>query len=664
MLKSTLLFLFVAISLFAQSQQKYFIYFKDKGIEKGNVLNKELPQYKTALNMLSEKAIERREKAKNSTDIIDYTDIPVYSNYIKQIEQLGIKISNKLDWFNAVTAYLTVEQLNQVKLKPFVSSIEKVKTLYKKNIDLLSDKSQSQRLVPSISDSSEYGSSYSQNNLSDIIKVHNMNINGEGVIIGVLDSGFDWKNNNATKNMNILKEYDFVFGDNITANQDGDAASQHNHGTYVLSIIGGYEPNMMIGVAYKSKFILAKTEDVRSETRIEEDNYAAALQWMENLGIDIATSSLGYNEFDGGITYDYNDMDGNTTIVTKAAEIAFSKGVVTITSAGNEGDKGWIYITAPADGKNIISVGAVTADNQLAAFSSRGPSSDGRIKPEVTAKGVSVFGVAADNNAYQFTSGTSCAAPIVAGIAGLLLNAYPDLTNTQVRSIMLESGKNAATPNNEIGYGLLSALNAVCFPNIVSDGNSFIIRKRFPILDIQENSVVIKYQLKGDSLRTEFLNRNSSTNVYQFLVPSFESGKIINFSYSYKDSQGNVYNEPENGTFKFKYGFSIVANKLPLSGDDVTEDNVDLISQNYPNPFKDKTNIDFNVNSNLDVKISIYNVLGQKIIDLFNGLANEGSNTITWNGRDSRNNICSSGIYIVTIKNGSKTEAKKMVFLK
>lgn len=664
MLKSTLLFLVAAISLFAQNQQKYFIYFKDKGIDNGVTLNKELPQYKTALNLLSEKAIERREKAKNSSDIIDYTDIPVYSDYISQLEQLGIKISNKLDWFNAVSAYLTTEQVNQVKFKPFVSSVEKVKTLYKKNPDKLSDKSLSQQLVPTIIDSSDYGASYKQNNLSDIIQVHNMNITGEGVIIGVLDSGFDWKNNNALKNMNIIKEYDFVFGDNITANQDGDKTSQHDHGTYVLSIIGGYEPNMMIGVAYKSKFILAKTEDVRSETKIEEDNFAAALQWMENLGVDIVTSSLGYNEFDDGVAYIYNDMNGNTTIITKASELAFSKGVVTITSAGNEGDKSWRYITAPADGKNIISVGAVSYENLLAAFSSRGPSSDGRIKPEVTAQGVSVFGVAAYNNAYQFNSGTSCAAPIVAGIASLLLNAYPDLTNTQVRSIILESGKNASTPNNEIGYGLLSALHAVCFPNIVSDGNSYVIRKRFSNSDIQENSVVIKYQLKGDSLHTEYLNRNSSTNIYQFLVPSFENGKIISFSYSYKDSNGNVYNEPENGTFKFKYGFSIVANKIPLSEDAETEENVNLISQNYPNPFKDKTNIDFNVSSNRDVKITIYNVLGEKVIDLFNGLANEGLNTITWNGRDSKNYICSSGVYIITIKNGSKVEAKKMILLK
>lgn len=664
MLKSTLLFLVAAISLFAQNQQKYFIYFKDKGIDIGLTLNKELPEYKTALNLLSDKAIERREKAKNSSDVIDYTDIPVNSNYIAQIEQLGIKISNKLDWFNAVSAYLTDNQVAEIKLKKFVLSVEKVKTLFKKTPDYVSEENLSQQLIPSIIDSSAYGYSYTQNNLSDIVAVHNMNITGEGIVIGVLDSGFDWKNNNALKNMNILKEYDFVFGDNITANQDGDTQSQHNHGTYVLSIIGGYEPNMMIGVAYKSKFILAKTEDVRSETKVEEDNFAAALQWMENLGVDIVTSSLGYNEFDNGVAYSYNDMNGNTTIITKAAELAFSKGVVTITSAGNEGDKSWRYITAPADGKNIISVGAVSYENLIANFSSRGPTSDGRIKPEVTAMGVTVFGVAAYNNAYQYNSGTSCAAPIVAGIAGLLLNAYPDLTNTQIRSIILESGKNASTPNNDIGYGLVSALSAVCFPNIISDGNNFIIRKRFPISDIQENSVAIKFQIKGDSLKTDYLTKNITTNVYQYTFPSTEDGKIINFSFSYKDLQGNIYNEPENGTFKFKYGFPIVANKLPLSGDVATEDNVDLISQNYPNPFRDKTNIDYFVDNNKEVKISVYNLLGEKVIDLFNGLADEGLNTISWNGRDSKNYICSSGVYIITIKNGSKVEAKKMILLK
>ena len=161
-------------------------------------------------------------------------------------------------------------------------------------------------------------------NLSDVPIVHSKNINGNEVIIGILDTGFDWKLHNSLKDRNVIAEYDFIFDDSVTANQPGDSPSQDSHGTYVFSIIAGFADSILIGPAYNSSFILAKTEDVRSETHIEEDNYAAALIWMESLGVDITTSSLGYNIFDSGYSYNYSDMDGRTTIVTKAAELCIS----------------------------------------------------------------------------------------------------------------------------------------------------------------------------------------------------------------------------------------------------------------------------------------------------------------------------------------------------
>ena len=192
-----------------------------------------------------------------------------------------------------------------------------------------------------------------------------------------------------------------------------------DHGTYVFSILAGIVDSVLIGPAFNSSFILAKTEDIRSETHIEEDNYAAALIWMENLGVDITTSSLGYNIFDSGYSYTYADMNGRTTIVTKAAELAFQRGVSTFTSAGNEGNNSWGYILAPADGFNTIAVGAVNDLGNVAGFSSHGPTYDGRIKPEVVAHGVNVYGaVSGTNNGYQFNNGTSAAAPIASGIGG------------------------------------------------------------------------------------------------------------------------------------------------------------------------------------------------------------------------------------------------------
>ena len=233
-------------------------------------------------------------------------------------------------------------------------------------------------------------------------------LHGNGIIIGILDSGFKWKGHESLINANVISEYDFIFKDSVTENQAGDRSDQHSHGTQVFSVIGGYKDSVLIGAAFNSSFILAKTEDLRSESHLEEDNYAAALIWMESLGVDVTTSSVGYNIFDDSVfSYKYSDMNGKTTIVTKAAELAFQRGIVTLSAAGNEGDDPWFHIIAPADGFNTIGVGAVTSNNQLANFSSRGPTSDGRIKPEIVAQGVGVFFASTSGfNTYSSGNGT------------------------------------------------------------------------------------------------------------------------------------------------------------------------------------------------------------------------------------------------------------------
>jgi len=653
LVKYFLLIYLISITLSASAGNKYFIYFKDKGKDFYFYKNSDL--YNKVILRLSDKAIARREKTLNCENIVTYEDIPVYQNYINEIKNHGVSVINILDWFNSISCYLTNEQLQNIKTLPFIEKIEPVKTLrfIKENDSTIV----TQYNLNKTTYSRNYGASLTQNELSNIPKVHDMNITGKGIIIGVLDSGFEWRTHDALKNLNVIAEKDFVFNDNNTANQTGDDPSQSSHGTYCLSILSGYNEGYLIGSAFESDVILAKTEDIRSEKRVEEDNYAAALQWMENLGVDIITSSLGYNEFDD-FSYIYADMNGKTSICTKAAETAFKKGVVTITSAGNEGNVTWKYITAPADGFNIISVGAVGSDNLLASFSSRGPTYDGRIKPEVTAMGVAVLGADAYSNAYRYASGTSSAAPIVAGVASLLLSKFNYLNNEQIRNIIIESGKNVKSPDNNIGYGLLDAYYAITYPNLYKKDNSYILSKIFD--DNNISNVVFEYFLDDESIKLGMINKGDG--LYDIELPDFGINKIINFSFSYTDNLGNHKKIPEIGTFKLKYGF------LPIELNKKIFDEVNQIRlselKNYPNPFSSSTNIEVYFDGLYETKISIYNVLGQKVKDLYSGNSEKGTNSFIWDGIDNNNKKCASGVYIIACKVNGKLITNKMVLTK
>ncbi len=652
MVKYFLLICLIYVSLFADNGDKYFIYFKDKGED---VLLKNSLEYNSVLSKLSEKCINRRLKVSNENDFLTYEDLPVSKNYIAEIRTLDVEIIHVLDWFNSISCKLTDEQLNKIKSFAFVEKIEKVKTIsYKKEkIDLPIN----QFSLPKSYYTRNYGASLLQNELSNIPKVHDLNITGKGIIIGVLDSGFEWKNHDALKNINVIGEKDFVFNDYNTANQSGDDPSQSSHGTYCLSIVSGYKEGSLIGAAFESSVILGKTEDIRTETRLEEDNYAAALQWMENLGVDIVTSSLGYNEFDD-FSYSYSDMNGKTSICTKAAEIAYSKGVITVTSAGNEGNYTWRYITAPADGFNIIAVGAVNSDNIIASFSSRGPTYDGRIKPEVTAMGVGVIGADAYSNSYRTASGTSSAAPIVAGVASLLLSKYNYLTNEQVRNIIIESGKNVKSPNNDIGYGLIDAYYAISYPNIRRENDKYILTKMFDSNNI--SNVTFEYCLNEECSRIGMSLKEQ--NLFELTLPNFDANNIINFYFSYTDEFGNTKKIPENGTFKLKSGFLPIELNKKIYNDSAKKSDDEIV--NYPNPFNDYTNIEFIFSGYTEVEIEIYDILGKKVKRLYSGLSQKGKNTFVWDGNDVNNNPCASGIYLVVCNVNGRLIADKVVLVK
>lgn len=435
---------------------KYWFFFKDKGA----VLSKTEVQTITA--SLSERALWRRAKVNPTSSLVDLSDAPVYSLYLDKLAESGIKPVTISKWLNAVSAYATPEQAAAVRSLPFVKSVQKVAS-GKRRPQPQSEEMLFKTVGASEQYTLDYGASITQNAMIRVPEVHSLGLTGEGILIAVLDAGFSFKHP-AFNTLKLIAAHDFINNDDQVDDEPGDTTGQNDHGTKVLSMLGGYAAGNLIGPAFGASFLLAKTENIGSETEVEEDYWIAAAEWAEALGADVLNTSLGYIDW-----YTYADMNGMTAPITLAADMAVQKGVVVVTSAGNEGDDSWYYISAPADGFDVIAVGAVRADSLIAGFSSHGPTSDGRIKPDVVAMGVGNVYANSGGEGYGSGSGTSYSSPMVAGAAALILSAHPELTPRQVRQALVQTADRATSPDNTYGFGLINTLAAVNYWGTIGD---------------------------------------------------------------------------------------------------------------------------------------------------------------------------------------------------
>ncbi|MFA7287918.1 MAG: S8 family serine peptidase [Melioribacteraceae bacterium] len=664
-MRKIILFIFFFVFISITAQTKYLIYFKDKGINHSDRLSKTSEYYKEAEKELTPKAIERRKKVLGN-DYIDYTDIKINDSYLDQINEKGIGIIHKLKWFNAVSAFLTDQEYDLLLTLPFVEKIEIIKSLKSESTSVEYQQfftGENEKASPNFS--YNYGQSLNQNILSDVPFVHDMGITGEGVFIGLLDTGFKWRSNPPLNGRNVTEEHDFVQNDNITENQDGDRYDQDNHGTAVFSLIGGFENGEMIGPAFNSQFALAKTEYVPTETNIEEDNYVAAMEWLESIGVDLTSSSLGYSTFDKDQrSYSYADMNGSTSLVAKAVDIAFNKGIVTFTSAGNERAKSWGYITTPADAFNILSVASVTGSGSISSFSSFGPSSDGRIKPEIAAQGTNTLKVTT-SGLYSFGSGTSFSCPIAAGVTALLMSAYPYLKNTQVRAIMMESASNSDSPNNDIGWGIVSALKAITYPNIKESNGNLILTKAFHNPN-QMNVQTLKLHYRGNSGIEQVIAMSYQGGyIFNTTLPQFIYNEAVTFYFTYESNTGVNNREPAvaDKSYKLFGGNLNIVTSAKDKEEIILPDDYTLI-QNYPNPFNGSTLITFLSKDNSYAEVEVFNVLGEKIKTLYSGIASIGKNNIYWNGTNDLGESIASGSYIYSLKINGTVLNKKLLYLK
>ena len=286
-------------------------------------------------------------------------------------------------------------------------------------------------------------------------------VDGTGVRIAILDTGFDTANP-AFTGVTIAAQRDFVFGDNNVRDEMGDLAGAHFHGTATWSLFAADVPGRIYGIARGAQFLLAKTEDIRTEMRVEEDNYVAALEWADSIGVDIVSSSLAYLFFDNDFGYTPGQLNGDFAVTTMAADMAAQLGILIVTAAGNEGP-GFRSIWTPADGDSVLAVGAEDSTGAIAFFSSRGPTADGRIKPDFTAPGEAVCAVTGVDRVGRL-DGTSFATPLLAASAALLKQMHPTLTPMAIRAAFRSTASKRAAPDSTFGWGRPDVSGSAVFP--------------------------------------------------------------------------------------------------------------------------------------------------------------------------------------------------------
>ncbi len=436
-----LLLLVVLLSGKLSAQNYYWVGFSDKT---NTAFSIEQPA-----DFLSQRAIERRTRQNIPVDSLD---LPVPQSYIDSVLSLGAEFVYSSKWLNGITIKTESDTLKNTILSwAFITEVELIKPASTtKSIKNKFDEVEITEEIPI--DTSLYGESVYQTGMLNGQFLHQKNYWGQGMQIAILDAGFF--NANIYSAFDSLWQNNRILGTRDFVNPSSDFFQTHDHGMSVLSCMGGYMPGKLIGTAPGASYWLLRSEDDETEYKIEEFNWAAAAEFADSVGVDIINSSLGYYEFDDpAVNHTYADMDGKTTHVTRAANIAASRGILVFNSAGNERSNLWQRIIAPSDGDQVIGVGAVGADLSPAYFTSAGPASDGDVKPNVSAMGYQTT-LTLSNGSTGKASGTSFSSPVMAGIAACLWQMFPESTAAEMKDVLEKSASQYNSPDSLVGYGI------------------------------------------------------------------------------------------------------------------------------------------------------------------------------------------------------------------
>ena len=426
-----------ALSASAEKTYKYRVNLKDK---QGSAYSIDKPE-----EFLSERALARRNRQQLS---VDETDLPVSQAYVKELQGMGLKLVTSSKWNNTVV--LEVEDtllMDKVASMPFVSKVKKVWT--QPDSIPSRDKKRKKEVTNDVKETNQYyGKAFRQINIHGGDSLHAAGFAGKGMHVAVIDAGFyNADKIKFFKKMDLLGIRDFV-------NPQSDIYAENSHGMKVLSCMAAQTKNAFVGTAPEASYWLLRSEDADTEQPVEEDYWAAAIEFADSVGVDVVNTSLGYYEFDKGYGgYRYRDLDGHTSLMSHSASMAADKGMVVVCSAGNSGNDAWKKVTPPGDAEHVLVVGALNSELKNAEFSSVGNTSDGRVKPDVMAIGKGSV-VSGNDGTVSKANGTSFSSPTMCGVVVCFWQACPWLSAKEVIEAVQQAGDRVDFPDNIYGYGV------------------------------------------------------------------------------------------------------------------------------------------------------------------------------------------------------------------
>ncbi len=626
-----------------KAERKIWVFFTDK-----EIFDKKSFNDKSGLidKWYSSDAIARRQVRCETGFRADILDIPVSEKYVDSVKALGLDVRLSSRWLNAVSGYADQSTIERLIPLDFVAEIRPVAQYHR--ADDVEDAGLYDKDVPnpgSIQDS-DYGPSLKQADMINARLMHKIGFDGREQKVAIMDGGFKY-DLPVFADTKIIDQYDFVHDD---ASVMSGIMEEERHGTAVLSVIGGFMDDELIGLAYNAEFMLYETEDyIQPDYMGEEDFWVAAAERADAEGANVITTSVGYLDW-----YTYSELDGMTAPITVAADIAFNKGIFVVSSAGNERsgcdhyipDECWYYVVPPADGFNVLAVGAVDSFGVITGFSSAGPTYDGRIKPDVVALGENVHCMRNIGFGWEFAglSGTSLSAPLVAGGVALMLDANKTLTVSDIRNNLLKSGDRRDNPDNLYGYGLPDVFKASGLLKIapIPDIAAPVGQYTFIRLDISG-------QLSADSPKMEnmpdsaYLTKvtQETSNYWEIVyygfpedVGTYDARVII---------EGTVGGTPQADTASFI--FRVVERAEIAFG---------------PNPFTDSLSIFISPSAGKIEDISIFAVSGDKVWNGFSDNYNELTRTVVWDGTNNRGREVAPGVYLVIVRTHWASEKFKV----